>query len=351
MKKTVTEIARMVEGEVLGDGSAVITGISGIREAQRGEITFLANPKYAPLLDATGASCVITGREIEPNGRTTLIRTANPDLAFARLVSDVAPVPARTPGISKHAVIGNGCRVGKAVSVGPCAVIEDNAVIGDGTVVYPGVYIGAEAVIGSGVTLYPHVSIREKCRIGNNVIIHGGTVVGSDGFGFTSVEGRHHKIPQIGTVVIEDDCEIGANVTIDRARFGRTVIGKGTKVDNLVQIAHNVTIGPNSILVAQCGISGSTRIGEGVIIAGQAGIVGHIEIGDKTVVGAQAGVSKSLEKGLFVIGSPARPQGIWKRIQALVHRLPDLFKLVTGLEKRVKSIEERIDGASKDDKK
>jgi UDP-3-O-[3-hydroxymyristoyl] glucosamine N-acyltransferase len=352
MKKTVREIAHILNGEVVGDASLVIIGLSGIKEAQPGEITFLANPKYASLMHTTKASCVITSKETSSDGRLTLIRTDDPNLAFAKMVSVAGPEkPQLTRGISPLASVSKHATIGDNVAIEPFAVIEDGAEIGDGTTVYAGVYIGHEAKIGRNVLLYPHVSVRERCIIGNSVIVHSGAVIGSDGFGFTAVEELHHKIPQIGTVVIEDDVEIGANVTIDRARFGKTVIGKGTKIDNLVQIAHNVVIGENSIIVAQAGISGSTTLGKNVIIAGQAGIVGHVEVGDNTIVAAQSGVQKSLDKNQFVIGSPARPHITWKRIKAAEQRLPGLFKLINELSDRIKALEEKVHGATENDKK
>lgn len=213
-------------------------------------------------------------------------------------------------------------------------MVEDNAQIGDQTILYAGVYVGQQVKIGANCVIYPHVSVRERVIIGNRVIIHNGAVIGSDGFGYASVAGMHQKIPQIGTVVIEDDVEIGANVTIDRARFDKTMIGRGTKIDNLVQIAHNVVIGENSIIVAQAGISGSTVIGKNVTVAGQAGIVGHISIGDDAVVAAQAGVTKSVPPRTCVSGYPAKPHNVAKRINAYVQRLPELFLKVSEIEKR-----------------
>ncbi|PIU42274.1 MAG: UDP-3-O-(3-hydroxymyristoyl)glucosamine N-acyltransferase [Candidatus Omnitrophica bacterium CG07_land_8_20_14_0_80_42_15] len=351
MKKTVKEIAELINGEVVGDKNIVITGISGIKEAKEGDITFLANPKYAPLMETTKASCIIAPKDVEPKGKATLIKADNPDLGFAKVVSLLSPLgPVPVKGISSLASISKNAKLGKNVSVGPFAVVEDDAEIGDNTIIYAGAYIGNNAKIGKSTILYPHVSIREKCVIGDSVIMHSGVVIGSDGFGFATVAGVHHKIPQIGIVIVEDNVEIGANVTIDRARFGKTVIGKGTKIDNLVQIAHNVVIGENSIIVAQAGISGSTTIGKNVIMAGQSGIVGHVEIGDNTIIAAQSGISKSLDKNIFVIGSPARPQNIWKRINASMGHLPELLKTVSKLSKKVKVLEEKVYGKTEDNK-
>jgi len=328
-----------------------VTGVSGIKEARPGEITFLANPKYTPLLNTTKASCVIISKNTDYSGALTLIKTDNPDFAFAKVVSSVAPQKLRMEkGISSLASVSKAARIGKDVRIGPFAVIEDGVEVGDGTTVYAGVYIGHEAKVGKNALLYPNVSIRERCIIGNSVIIHSGAAIGSDGFGFATVQGLLHKIPQIGIVAVEDEVEIGANVTIDRARFGKTVIGRGTKIDNLVQIAHNVTIGENSIIIAQSGISGSSTLGKGVVVAGQAGIVGHVEIGDGTVIAAQAGVSRSIGKNLIVGGAPARPLNVWKRITASAQRLPDLFKGFNELRKRVKALEEKVYGKTEDRK-
>lgn len=335
MKKTLKEIAEAVDGEVLGDDSLVIQGVSGIKEAKSGEIAFLANPKYASLVEATSASAIITSRNVKL-AKKPIIRTENPSLAFAKVVSLFSPTKDRRPcGIHSTAVIGKDVKLGRDVAVQAYCVVEDGVELGDRTILYAGTYIGEDVKIGRDCILYPHVTIRERVIVGNGVIIHNGTVIGSDGFGFAKLSGMHHKIPQIGTVVIEDEVEIGANVTIDRARFDKTVIGRGTKIDNLVQIAHNVVIGENSIVVAQAGISGSTTVGKNVTLAGQAGLVGHITIGDNAVVAAQAGVTKSVPSNACVSGYPAKPHQLAKRINAYVQKLPDLFKKVLDLEKKM----------------
>lgn len=337
MEKTLKEIARLVEGEVVGDGSIVIKGVCGIKEAKSGEIAFVANPKYISLIKQTDASAIITSTDVK-EAHKPIIRTENPSLAFAKVVSLFSPNKLSRPkGVHPTAVIGKDVKLGEDVAIQAYCVIEDGVKIGDGTVIYTGVYLGQQTTIGRDCTIYPHVSIRERVSIGNRVTIHNGTVIGSDGFGFAKVRGAHHKIPQIGTVVIEDDVEIGANVTIDRARFDKTVIGRGTKIDNLVQIAHNVEIGENSIIVAQTGISGSTVVGKNVTLAGQAGLVGHISIGDNSVIAAQAGVTKSVPANTCVSGYPAKPHHIAKRINAYIQKLPDLFKRVIELEKKCKN--------------
>ncbi len=337
-----SEVARWVGGTVVGDGETRITALSGIREAGRGHLTFIANSKYLPLLDSTRASAVLTSREVR-SARIPIIQTEDPSLAFSKLASLVNPETERHPGgVSPKAVIGKRVRLGHGAAVEAFAVIEEGAEIGDRTVIQAGCTVGRGVRIGNDCLVYPRVSIREKVEIGHRVIIHSGTVIGSDGFGFATVQGIHHKIPQLGTVVIEDDVEIGANVAIDRARFGKTVVGKGTKIDNLVQIAHNVVIGPNCIIVAQAGISGSTTLGRNVVLAGQAGVVGHITIGDNAMVGAQAGVTKSAPAGERLWGTPARPLARVKRVNAALQRLPELYRKVEELEKLLKAKKKRV---------
>lgn len=345
MRKTLKEIAEFIDGELAGDGAIIITGISGIKEAAEGDITFVANPKYFPLMEKTRASAIIASRDVKTAPKP-IIRTENPSLAFAKAISLFAPSQIKHPsGIHPTAILGKEVALGKDAAVGPYAVIEDNVSIGDKTVIYSGCFVGHHTKIGSEALIYPNVSIRERITVGNRVIIHSGTVIGSDGFGFATIDGLHHKIPQIGTVEIGDDVEIGANVTIDRARFDKTVIGSGTKIDNLVQIAHNVIIGTNSIIVAQAGISGSTTIGNNVILAGQAGVVGHIEIGDNSVVMAQSGVSKSIPPQTAVWGYPAKPVNIAKRVNACVQNLPKLYNTVAELKKKLEELESKLKGS------
>lgn len=347
MPKTLKEIAEFIDGELVGDANIIITGISGIKEAVEGDITFLANPKYLPLIKKTHASAIITSQDIETSSKP-IIRTENPSLAFAKTVSFIAPSQIKHPvGIHPTVILGKDVSLGQDVAIGPYTVIEDNVSIGDKSIIYSGCFLGHDTKIGSDVLIYPNVSIRERITVGNRVIIHSGTVLGSDGFGFATVEGLHQKIPQIGVIEIGDDVEIGANVTIDRARFDKTIIGRGTKIDNLVQIAHNVVIGDNSIVVAQVGISGSTTIGKNVILAGQVGLVGHISIGDNAVVMAQSGVSKSIPPGTMVWGYPAKPANIAKRVNACVQNLPRLYKTITELKKKVEELEKQINKRDK----
>jgi UDP-3-O-[3-hydroxymyristoyl] glucosamine N-acyltransferase len=343
VRKTLKEIAEIIDGEVVGDARIVITGVSGIKEAHKGDITFLANPKYFPLIDKTCASAVITSRDIRAVPKP-IIRTDNPSLAFAKVISSfAAPLKITHPrGIHPTAILGKNVTLGKDVAIGAYTVIEDEVSIGNNTIIYAGCFIGHHTEIGSDTLIYPRVSIRERITIGKRVIIHSGTVVGSDGFGFVAIDGLHHKIPQTGTVQVGDDVEIGANVTIDRARFDKTVIGSGTKIDNLVQIAHNVVIGENSIIVAQVGISGSTIIGKGVTIAGQAGLAGHITVGDGAIVAAKAGVTKSVPPNTTVSGYPAKPHALAKRVNACIQNLPRLYNTIAELKRKIEELEKRI---------
>ncbi|MDD5060096.1 MAG: UDP-3-O-(3-hydroxymyristoyl)glucosamine N-acyltransferase [Candidatus Omnitrophica bacterium] len=342
MQKTLKEIAKLVGGRVVGNGDTLITGASGIREACEGDITFLSNPKYISLMDKTRASSIVTSADAQTTSKP-IILTDNPSLAFVKIISLFTPEEAGHPkNIDFTAVIGKNVVLGKDVAIGAYTVIGDNVEIGDNSIIYAGCYIGHHTKIGSNTLIYPHVSIRERINIGSRVIIHSGTVIGSDGFGFATIKGAHHKIPQVGIVEIGDDVEIGANVTIDRARFDKTIIGKGTKIDNLVQIAHNVVIGENSLIVAQVGISGSTIIGNNVTLGGQAGLVGHINIGDNAIVTAQSGVAKSVPADTMVSGYPARPYMTTQRVNASLQNLPKLFDLVKELKKKIESLEEKL---------
>lgn len=329
------EIARLVGGELTGDAEILITGIAGIKEAQEGELTFLANAKYLPFLSQSHASAVLVPHDFSEKTPKAVIRTKDPSKAFTQVIAHFNEC--RTPretGIHPTAVIGRSAKLGSEFSVGAHAVIEADVALGDRTTIGAGVFIGRASVIGSDVIIYPNVTLRENTHIGDRVIIHSGTVIGADGFGYETVDGKHVKIPQTGCVRIDEDVEIGANVCIDRGRFGKTWIQKGTKIDNLVQIAHNVVIGENSLIVSQAGISGSSTLGKNVIIAGQAGIVGHVTLGDNVIVGAQTGISKSVPENTVMLGSPAKPIGEQKRLFALIARLPELFKEFSELKKK-----------------
>jgi UDP-3-O-[3-hydroxymyristoyl] glucosamine N-acyltransferase len=344
MEIALKELARLVGGVVSGDESVVITGVAGIKEAMPGDVTFLAHPRYEKFMQTTRASAVIVAPGTSGQDKP-LILSDNPYLSFVKAVEFFVPNKNNYPRVvHPSAVISDSAKLGSEVAVGACAVVEDGASIGDGTVIRPGVFIGRDTEIGCDCLVYPNVTIREEVKIGDRVIIHGGAVIGSDGFGFAKDGDVYRKIPQIGNVVVEDDVEIGANVTIDRATTGTTRVGKGTKIDNLVQVAHNVVIRENCILVAQVGIGGTTEIGKGATLAGQAGAVGHIKIGDGAVVAAQAGVTKSVPADTMVSGYPAREHGQAKKIYASLQKLPDLLKRVAEIGERLAKIEEKLKG-------
>ena len=344
MPKTLREIAAFVGGELLGDGAVSISGMSGIREADAGELALITNSKDEALIDSTKASCVIVPKDVKGPFNKPLIKVENPSVAFSKIIEYVNPDSIPHPkGIHETAVISKSAILGKNVSVGPYAVIAEKVSIGDNTVIYPFSYVGNNSEIGNGCIIYPHVIIRESISIGNRVIIHPSSVIGGDGFGYdTQRDGTHFKIPQLGTVVIEDDVEIGACVTIDRARFNKTVVGRGSKIDNLCQIAHNVIMGPHCLIAAQSGISGSSVLGRNVVFGGQVGVADHVKLGDFVVAGGKTGILKSfLKPNTMVFGYPARPADKARDTIACVGLLPKLFKRVRALEAKLKESEKK----------
>lgn len=337
------EIAEIVRGRIEGDPRTRVRGISGIREARKGDITFLANDRYAAQIHETRASAIVVGERSPANGKP-MVRVKNPDQAFSKLVELIGHPCANKkcplPGVHPTAVVCHKVRLGRNVSIGAHVVIEDAVTVGDGTVIYPHTYIGHNTAVGRRCLIYPNVTVREHVKIGDRVILHSGAVIGSDGFGFSTVKGVHHKIPQVGIVQIDNDVEVGAGVTIDRARFGRTWIGRGTKIDNLVQIAHNVVIGPHCVITAQSGIAGSTRTGRNVTVAGQAGIAGHLEIGDNAIIAGRAGVTKDVPPNLCVSGFPAQRHDLELKLQAQIRRAPEALRQIEELERRVQCLEQ-----------
>ncbi len=322
MDLKVHDIAQAVKGKIEGNASFSVTGAAGLLDAGATEVSFFHNPKYAEQLAATRASAVLIPENTNglnlPSGKTW-IRVANPQWAFAQVLGLIQNARPLHP---------NG--------VHPKAHVDPSAVVGKGTHIYPGCYIGHNVRLGENCLLYPNVVLREDTQIGDRVIIQAGAVLGADGYGFATQDGKHHKIPQIGRVVIEDDVEIGANCTIDRATTGETRIGAGTKIDNLVHIAHNVRIGKNCLIVAQVGIAGSTQIGQNVVIGGQVGIVGHVTIEDGVVIAAQSGIMNNVEKGQVLFGSPARPHRETMKLLALYGRLPEIFEAFKQFKKEAK---------------
>ena len=341
MELSLVKIAEIVEGELRGNTGIKIRGAASFEEATGDEITFAGNAKFLRRIDETGAGAVIVPRDFQAAAKN-LIRVENPQLAFIKVLNLLHPPSKPEPGISSSAYIGKNFICGKDVSITPFVVIGDNVTLGNRVFIHPNAVIGDNVSIGDDVLIYPNVTILERCIIGNRVTIHAGTVIGSDGFGFSPEGGKYHKIPHIGIVQIDDDVEIGAGNTIDRATFGKTRICRGVKTDNLVQIAHNVTVGEDTILVAQVGISGSVTIGEKAILAGQAGIAGHLNIGDKAIVGPKAGVAKSVLEGQVVSGAPAIPHKLWLRVHQVLPRLPEFIKKISKIEKRLDKIEETL---------
>lgn len=317
-----------------------IRGVASLQEARQGDITFYGNPRYLAQLRGTKASAVIVPLDFtEEIPSAVLLKVEQPSTVFAAAVAAFAPAEVQPEsGAHPSAVIAQSAVIGEKVSVGPNAVIEADAMVGEGSVIGPGSVIGREVTLGRDCFIHAGVVIRERCLLGDRVIVQPGAVIGSCGFGYEFQGGRHVKIPQTGIVEIGNDVEIGANTTIDRARFGRTVIGEGSKIDNLVQIAHNVQVGPNTIICAQVGIAGSTRIGAYVTLAGQVGLAGHIEIGDQAVIGAQSGLSKNVPAESMVIGAPAKPMKVWKQTNFYISQLGKLYDRVKGLEGEVKRL-------------
>jgi UDP-3-O-[3-hydroxymyristoyl] glucosamine N-acyltransferase len=338
---TLEELAALVGGKVEGDGSLPIRGIASLEEAGEGEITFVAEIKHSRRLEKSGASAAIVPANL-PSCPKPLIRTPNPYLAYAKVQAFFQQKPFSPRGVDSRAFIGGGVKIGRDVSIYPFVHVGEGCEIGDRAVLYPGVYLGESVRVGEGSVLYPNVVVMDRCVVGKRVILHPGTVIGSDGFGFARDGAKFVKIPQVGIVVIEDDVEIGANCAVDRAAMGKTWIKRGVKTDNLIQIGHNVTVGEDTVIVAQVGIAGSTEIGNRVALGGQVGVVGHIKIGDGAMIGAQAGVGQDVAPGQILSGSPAFPHREWLRAQAAFQKLPEMKRILVDLEKRMKQIEEAI---------
>jgi len=339
---TLEELAALAGGAVKGDAGTLITGFASLEDAGEGDIAFAAEKKYYGAAKASKASAVIAAVEIE--GVENLIVAGNPHLAFVKAIEALSPEAAPAPGISPRADVHPGAAIGKGASIQSFCVVEEGASVGEGTVLHAGVFVGRGASVGKGCVLYQGVAVREGCLVGDNVIIHCNTVVGSDGFGYVRDGASYVKVPQKGIVRIEDDVEIGACVTIDRAALGETVVGRGTKIDNLVQIAHNVRIGEDTIIVAQAGIAGSTKVGSRVQIGGQVGVGGHITIGDEVGIAAKSGIMSDLAPRGVYSGIPSMPHGEWLRAHAVLPKLPELKKKITELEKRIKELEEGPSG-------
>lgn len=341
--RPLSELAALVGGEVVGNPQLRITGVNGLAQAGPSELSFYANRRYRAELDRSRAGAILIGTDMQlpPVEPRSYVKVAQPHLAFAKISWLFHPGPSFAPGVSPRAHVHAQARIDPAATVMAGATVERGASIGARSVLFPGVFVGEEARIGEGCLLYPNATVRERCQIGARVILHPSCVIGADGFGFAfdPKVPEHFKIPQAGIVRIEDDVEVGACSCIDRATLGETVIGKGTKIDNLVQIAHNVRIGALSIICGQAGISGSTEVGTGVVLAGQVGVVGHIRIGDRAKVSAQSGVAQPVADDAIVSGYPAIDNKRWLRSSIIFEHLGDLVKEVRELRARVQMLE------------
>jgi len=338
------EIAKWVGGAVRGNASTRISGVAGIEEADRSQITWLTDERFAPQLSASKAGAVLVHDRFGETPMPALL-CEKPALAIIAILERFAePIPRPQPGVHRLACVAKSAKLGKDICIGPHVVIGESAEIGDQAVLHANVYLGDQTQLGNNCELWPGVVVRERCVLGNRVVIHPNTTIGADGFGYEFAGDRHIKIPQTGNVEIGDDVEIGANCTIDRAKFGSTRIGAGTKIDNLVQVAHNVRIGPCCIIVAQCGIAGSTRLGQGVVLGGKVGVKDHVVLHDGVTAGACTCISKDVPAGSKVFGIPAMDYEQWVRERAKVRRLPQLADQLKALIKRVDRLE-----ASKDD--
>lgn len=344
--KTVAEIAELVGGKAEGELSAVIEGASTLQEAGPKDISFLGNPKYAQAAAASAAGCLLLpvanrgAADAAGCAAAGRIYVDDPQYAFSQILAFIEKHRPSPPAVmDAMSSIHHQARLSAGVSVGAYSVVARDAVIGEDTRIGPQCYIGENARIGRNCRLYPQVVIRENCVVGDRAIIHSGTVIGADGFGFTTDRktGKHRKIPQLGNVVISDDVEIGANVTIDRATIGSTVVGSGTKIDNLVQLAHNVQVGKDCFLVSQSGVAGSSELGDRVILAGQAGVAGHLRIADGAIIMAQTGVMSDVDKNQIMFGYPAKPRWEAFKLQALYAKLPEIYEAVKEFKKKLKS--------------
>jgi len=340
MKMTLAEIAAFLGGTVIGSDQIVIRHIRTIEEAGEGDITFVANKKYLKQLKLTGASAVIVSPGVEAEGKNVVV-VADPYAAFGKLLGLFYPLDHGRHGVADGAYIEDGADVSPEATIFPRAYVSKGAKIGRGTVIYPGVFIGNHVSVGEDSVLYANVTVYHSCVIGNRVVLHSGVVIGGDGFGFASPGRGNNKIPQVGVVQIDDEVEIGANTTVDRATLGKTWIQRNVKIDNLVQIAHNVVIGENSVIVAQVGISGSTKVGRGVMIGGQTGIVGHISIGDGVMIAASSKIHKSIKPGDMVGGAPQMPYKEWLEVEACRSKLPKMRATLQDLVKKVDDLQKK----------
>ena len=342
------QIADYLKGEIVGDPSVTVSNFSKIEEGKAGTISFLANPKYTPYIYTTEADIVLVNNDFVPEKpiKATLVKVPNAYAALASLLEMVNSATPRKSGLEEMSFVSPTATLGEEVYVGAFAYIADNVKIGSKSVIHPQVYVGDNVTIGEECILYPGVKIYSNCVIGDRCIIHSGAVIGADGFGYSKESEAYHKIPQIGNVVIEEDVEIGANSTIDRAVMGSTVIRRGVKLDNLIQIAHNCDIGEHTAMAAQVGVAGSTKIGENCVLGGQVGIGGHITIGKNSQVGAQSGIISNTKEGSEIMGSPAIPVKSFFKSSIIVPKLPDMYRQLNAMEKELAELKKRLDQGS-----
>lgn len=345
---TARQIADFLKGEIVGNPDVTVSNFSKIEEGKKGTITFLANPKYTSYIYNTEADIVLVNSDFIADKpiKATLVKVPNAYAALASLMEMVNSNTPRKTGQEEMSFVSTSATIGEEVYVGAFAYIADNADIGDKTVVHPQVYVGENVKIGKDCIVYPGAKIYSDCVIGDRCIIHSGAVIGADGFGYSKESEEYHKIPQMGNVIVEDDVEIGANTTIDRAVMGSTLIQQGVKLDNLIQIAHNCEIGKHTAMAAQVGIAGSTKIGENCVLGGQVGIGGHITIGKNSQVGAQSGIISNTKEGSEVMGSPAYPVKNFFKSSIIVPKLPDMYKQLSVLEKEIAELKKRLDQES-----
>jgi len=339
LKLTLKEISTIINGSLKGNGNIIITGVGDIESALPGQLAFIKDKTYLKKTEVSKASAIIIPKGLTLAGNNT-IEAENPYLAFAKILEIISSEQENHhKGIHATAIIGKNAKLGKNIAIGAYSVINDDVTIGDNTVICSNVYIGDRTVIGNGGYFYPNVSVREDCEIGNNVIIQSGAVIGSDGFGYVPVKEKYYKIPQIGKVVLEDDVEVGANSSIDRATIDKTVIGRGTKIDNQVHVAHNVIVGENSILLAHVTIAGSTKLGKHVIFSGQSGAIDNLNVGDNVVAASRAAILQDVPANSVVWGNPAAPILEEKRRIVALKALPELIKEVKTLKKKIEELE------------
>lgn len=344
MEFSAKQIAEYIQGVVVGDEQATVQTFAKIEEGMPGAISFLANPKYESYIYETQSSIVLVNKDFQPEKevKATLIKVDNAYESIAKLLTLYEMSKPKKRGIDPLASIAPTAQIGENVYIAPYAVIGEGAVIGDNTQIHANTVIGDHAKVGSNCIIYPNVTVYHECRVGNNAILHAGCVIGADGFGHAPAADGYEKIPQIGIVILEDNVEVGANTCIDRATMGATIIRKGVKLDNLIQIAHNVEVGSNTVMASQCGIAGSTKIGEWCMFGGQVGAAGHIKIGDRLNVGAQAGIAGNVKGGQTVIGSPAIDARIFARSSAVFKKLPEMYTTLNALQKEIEELKKQL---------